>query len=223
MAEPTSELRELARTLDRIDVDVYAQHGRDPLDPIIGGGPANAPFAIIGRDPGRTEVEHGFPFVGAGGQLVRQGLGRAFWGREPKDFDESLQVGQQVFWTNTVPYKPIGNKAWKVSEVKRFQPVMLRYLLSDFQGSDLVALGRVAFYWTAIGQPRAVREQLDAHWARDDRYETSLEVTVAHPQAGTRTLRVHPLPHPSPLNATWYKRFPELLDGCLSRLGITPE
>jgi hypothetical protein len=53
-----------------------------------------------------------------------------------------------------------------------------------------------------------------AFWAREDRYTASLTLEVRG-----RALRLHPLPHPSPLNATWYRRFPALLDDRLAALG----
>ena len=37
----------------------------------------SADIGIFGRDPGRHEVVHGEPFVGKGGELVRDGLHRA--------------------------------------------------------------------------------------------------------------------------------------------------
>ena len=80
-------------------------------------------MGIFGRDPGRTEIELNEPFIGKGGQLVRAGLYRAAEvGGELPDLDTSIEVGRRVFWANTVPYKPIGNKAWSVRVKRRFVP-----------------------------------------------------------------------------------------------------
>ena len=55
----------------------------------------------------------------------------------------------------------------------------------------------------------------NAFWNREDRYEAELEcvLTVTQPGVAPRQkkIRVCPLPHPSPLNARWYKQFPALL------------
>ncbi|MBN6114415.1 hypothetical protein [Xanthomonas bonasiae] len=64
------QFRELAAHDDvdkRIDKDVYKKYAKDPLEPIIGLGRRNARLCVFGRDPGRTEVEYGEPFVGSGG------------------------------------------------------------------------------------------------------------------------------------------------------------
>ncbi len=196
-----------------IDTPVYAQAGRDPLDPILcGSGDWSAPLGVFGRDPGRHEVLHGEPFIGKGGQLVRDGLHRAAHGTPCPDLAASVTVGRRVFWANTVPYKPLGNKAYAVRIKRRFAPMIQDALVTHWSGSHLLTLGNVAFHWFGLAD-RANKPALDAHWGRPDRYETSLAV-----QLGDKLFHLHPLPHPSPLNATWYKRFPALLDGRLSAL-----
>ncbi|MFT6144245.1 MAG: hypothetical protein ACJAV2_002125, partial [Myxococcota bacterium] len=43
--------RALAAELDRIDVGVYTEFGKDPLEPIIGLGDRRCRLAVMGRDP----------------------------------------------------------------------------------------------------------------------------------------------------------------------------
>lgn len=208
---------QVAGTLDGIDVSAYREYGRDPLQPIIGLGPADAPLCIMGRDPGREEVRLGLPFVGGAGQLLRAGLHAQ---RDPGagyTFEAGLAAGAAMFWLNTVPYKPLGNQAWPRPVQLRFQPLVAR-VLQAWQGQDVLTLGNEAFAWFALGQPKAVRERLREFWAGGDaRYERSVEVTLA--LAGQeRRLRLHPLPHPSPANAVWRARFPGLLQRRLEAL-----
>ncbi|CAM2066466.1 Uracil-DNA glycosylase family protein [Sulfidibacter corallicola] len=210
--------RSLAAELDKLDLPVYESFGKDPLEPIIGFGPAQARLCIFGRDPGREEVRHGMPFVGAGGQKVRAELYRAWFGTEMPDFEASIAIGDNVFWANTMPYKPLGNKAWSQAVKKRGRSLMADVLLHEWTGEDVVTLGREAFLWFGIGVDRAARKQLEAFWQREDRFETSFEWTLQGEDGEARTLRLHPLPHPSPLNATWYRRFPELLAARLGQL-----
>lgn len=212
--------REGAQGLDRIDTAVYERFDKDPLEPIIGLGAPDMRVAFFGRDPGRDEVKHGMPFIGAGGQKVRETLYRYLHGREMPDFESSVAVGQRFFWANTVPYKPIGNKAWSMRVKKRFQPLMAEVLLRNWNGTEVIALGRDAFFWFGINQPREVRAALDEFWERPDRYEASLDTPLALADGTGRTFRLYPLPHPSPLNATWYSRFPELLSARLRQLGV---
>jgi len=209
--------RRLAADLPGIDRAAYAEYGRDPLEPILGLGEATARIALFGRDPGRDEVQHGLPFIGAGGQKVRAALYEHRHGAPLPDFAASLEIGRHYFWINTVPYKPVGNKAWSMKVKKAFQPLVAELLLA-WPGRDLITLGREAFLWFAIQQPRETAERLAAFWASPGRFETHCEVELRRPEGGVRSFRLSPLPHPSPLNATWYRRFPELLRARLRQL-----
>ncbi|CAN5839647.1 hypothetical protein BH11PSE13_BH11PSE13_16230 [soil metagenome] len=204
--------RDEAERTDGIDLAVYAEHRRDWRDPIIGLGPPNAPLCIFGRDPGRTEVEHDLAFIGRGGQLVRGGLHRRRLGIavETPTFDASVAAGANVFWLNTVPYKPIANKAWSMAVKRRFQPLMADLLVNAWHGRQVIVLGREAFFWFGMGQTPEVAKDLDAFWLRDDRYAATLSIDYVHGDTA-RTLVLAPLPHPSPANAVWFARFPALL------------
>jgi len=215
--------RRLAADLPGIDTEVYAAFGKDPLEPVIGLGDPWVRVGFFGRDPGRDEVQHGMPFIGAGGQKVRTALYQHLYGAPMPDFAASVAVGRHFFWANTVPYKPIGNKAWSMAVKKRFQPLMAQLLIEAWHGREVITLGREAFLWFGINQPREVRTALETFWGREDRFESSLEVPLAAAGDGNRTLRLHPLPHPSPLNATWYKRFPDLLAARLRQLEVRPD
>jgi uracil-DNA glycosylase len=210
--------RELAAQTEGIDEAVYKAFEKDPLEPIIGLGPPDAPVAFFGRDPGREEVHYGEPFVGSGGQLVRRGLYRHLHDKEMPDFEASRSVGDGFFWFNTVPYKPVGNRAWSMAVKRRFHPSMRQLLIDSWQGRDIITLGREAFLWFGLEQPREVRQRLEAFWQRDDRFSAHWDIELTGERGSTRTFRLHPLPHPSPRNMTWFKRFPDLLDTRLHQL-----
>jgi uracil-DNA glycosylase len=212
--------REAAEGLEGVDTAVYEAYGRDPLEPVIGQGEPNVPLAFFCRDPGRDEVQHQMPFIGAAGQKVRTTVYQHLYQQEMPDFDASVEVGKGFFWANTVPYKPLGNKAWSMKVKKRFQPLMADLLIKGWNGVDIITLGREAFFWFAINQPREVKQQLEAFWGQDNRFESATTVTVTALDGSARELRLHPLPHPSPLNATWYKRFPALLAARLKQLKV---
>ena len=90
-------LRDLAADTDGIDTAIYATYDRDPLEPIIGLGDADAPLCFFGRDPGREEVRHGEPFIGSGGQIVRRVLYRHLNGAEMPDFEAGRALGRHYF------------------------------------------------------------------------------------------------------------------------------
>ncbi|MEO7401162.1 MAG: uracil-DNA glycosylase family protein [Polaromonas sp.] len=210
-----------AGTLPGIDLAAYKACGRDWREPVLGLGPADAPLCIFGRDPGRTEVEHQLPFVGRGGQLVRAGLHQHKQGlnRETSapSFDDSVAAGADVFWLNTVPYKPVGNKAWPMAVKRRFQPLVAELLLHAWQGRTVIVLGREAFFWFGIDQPARTAAALREFWTRDDRYTATLTIDYQH-NGLARSLQLAPLPHPSPANAVWFTRFPALLGARLDQL-----
>lgn len=204
---------EAARGEMPTDLPVYAQAGRDPTTPVLlGSGSLQARVGVMGRDPGRHEVIEDEPFIGKGGQLIRQALHQAQFGRDAQSLDDFKRAGASFFWANTVPYKPTGNKAWSVKVKRRFLPHIQELLVDHWQGHDLITCGNVAFEWFGLAD-KSLKPQLKAFWALPDRYERSLGVTLAG-----KDFMLHPVPHPSPLNATWYKRFPELMSGRLQQL-----
>lgn len=208
--------REARRADFPIDRPIYEKAGRDPLRPVFFAGTPGAPFCVVGRDLGRDEVAAAEPLIGAGGRLVRAGFYRAaHGGHDPPRSDRTLrEVLDHVFLTNTVPYKPPGNKAYSAAVKERFRPFLAELLTMHWHGGDrVITLGTEAFRWFVpyVSDPSS----LDEFWARDDRYEAELacQVTAADgPRTITRALRIQPLPHPSPLNQRWFARFPGLLD-----------
>ena len=128
-------------------------------------------------------------------------------------------MSEEVFFSNTVPYKPLGNKAWSMTVKRRFHGVISSYLVDHWSGSDLITLGNVAFHWFGIDAERGVRDALKAFWGRQDRYEATTSVALTSPLTGlSKRIQLHPLPHPSPLNAAWYPKFPGLLAARLEGL-----
>ncbi|HMV67052.1 MAG TPA: uracil-DNA glycosylase family protein [Myxococcota bacterium] len=218
-AERREALRAIAARLDGIDREVYAAYGADPLEPVIGEGDPACRLAVFGRDPGRQEIEHRVPFIGAGGLKVRRALHEALYGRPSATLEEHLDAGRRVFWANTVPYKPIGNAAWPERVRREVRPIIADLLVGSWRGADVLALGKEALLWFAdTPQERA---RLLAHWARPDAFGAPVQVTLRAGDAA-RDLTVHALPHPSPLNATWAPRFPGLIADRLRALGWGP-
>lgn len=210
--------RALAAGLNGLDMDAYAAAGRDPLEPVFGLGPPDAPLAFLGRDPGADEVRHGTGFIGASGRKVRGELAKRLLGRSPAGVEDLLTAGAPFFWINTVPYKPVGNKAWPEPVRAAFRPLVADLLVNGWQGAHVVALGKEALRWFVVDEASAAA--VAAHEAREDAFSASLTLTVTAPGGASRTLVVHPLPHPSPLNVQWSARFPGLYAALLDRLGV---
>lgn len=205
-----------------IDEPVYASAKKDPTVPILFAGALSAPVCSFGRDLGKDEVKWGQPQIGAGGRLVRQGVHRAFLG-EPTDDDPRLEaVLDHVLLSNTVPYKPPGNKAYATKVKERFRPFVAELIAVHWTGNRVLCLGTEAFKWFA---PYAGSGTIETFWKRDDRYEADLpcELVVETAEGPARkAIVLCPLPHPSPLNQRWYGKFPALLRARLDAITDDP-
>jgi uracil-DNA glycosylase len=202
-----------------IDRPVYESAGLDPTAPILYGGNLASQLCIFARDLGKDEVSAQQPLYGAAGRLVRQGLYRAMFHQEPTSPGDLLMVCDRVLLTNTVPYKPPGNKAYSTAVKERFRPFLERLLVEHWQGDLIITLGNEAFQWFT---PYGKKGELKEFFQRSDRYTARLELTLpaTAPQGiiQPKIVTVMPLPHPSPLNQKYYAQFPLLLAARLKNL-----
>jgi uracil-DNA glycosylase len=215
------QIEEEARKGDMsLDLAPYKIAKRDPYVPILFTGNVNAKVAVMARDLGWKEVTNGQPLIGDAGQRVRRTLYRALFGKEaPTDDIELKRAMEHILFTNTVPYKPVGNKAYPNAVKERFRPYVLELLTCHWKGDYLITMGTEAFMWyTPYVEPGAI----EAFWKRPDRYEAELPVTLEAACDGKpvrKAVTLAPLPHPSPLNRTYLELFPELLE---KRLAASP-
>lgn len=195
-----------------IDIEVYERAGRNPMTPIAFAGSPKARICSFGRDLGRDEVRLAQPQVGAAGRQVRLGVLEAA-GIAVEGAGKYLEAAlEHVFLSNTVPYKPPGNKAYPDRVKERFRPYVAQLLACYWTGDRVITLGTEAFQWFGpYGEPGAA----EAFWQREDRYEAEfpcvLRATAPDGSSVERPLIICPLPHPSPLNQRWVALFPGLL------------
>jgi uracil-DNA glycosylase family 4 len=193
---PQEQLKGLAKEFEQIDRCCYLRYRQDPTAPILGLGNADARWCFFGRDPGEKEVHCQRPFVGDSGQRIRTIM--AALGLSDDD----------IYWMNTVPFKPKGNKAWSVGVRRQCRPALLE-LLATWKGTEVVTFGEAAFKWFGLGSP-AERRLVELFWKRPDKFEARFPLSLCIAGA-ERHFTVHPLPHPSGANAVWSSRFPGLL------------
>jgi uracil-DNA glycosylase len=202
-----------------IDEPVYQAAGLDPKMPILYGGNLESPLCFFARDLGKDEVLVQQPLYGAAGRLVRQGIYRTLFHKEPTRSTDLSGVLEHVLLTNTVPYKPPGNKAYSENVKKRFRPFLEQLLILHWQGSCIITLGNEAFKWFSPYAPKGEAAQF---FAGSDRYTSSLLITLtAQDEQGKRherSVTILPLPHPSPLNQKYYAQFPQLLQQRLTSI-----
>ncbi len=202
-----------------VDEPVYRDANLDPLQPILYAGNLESPLCILARDLGKDEVRAQQPLYGAAGKLVRKGLYRALHHQEPKDNTDLQAVLDRVILTNTVPYKPPGNKAYSEAVKKRFRPFLEQLLVLHWQGDRIMTLGNEAFKWFSPYAPKGV---LAKFFAQSDRYTASIQIILhAQDERGKqheRPVTLLPLPHPSPLNQQYYAQFPQMLQHRLAEI-----
>jgi uracil-DNA glycosylase len=195
-----------------IDLPVYQTAKKSPTQPVLFGGNLNSQVCFFGRDLGRDEVFAGQPLIGAAGTLVRQGFYKALHGEPAQTKAELQTVCDRVLLSNTVPYKPPGNKAYEDAVKDRFRPFVEQLLVLYWQGNQIIPLGTEAFKWFA---PYGLKGEINNFFKRSDRFESRLRLILrATDEAGepcSKAITVLPLPHPSPLNQKYYALFPSML------------
>ncbi len=132
----------------------------EPTKPILYAGNLASPLCFFGRDLGKDEVIARQPLIGASGTMVRKGFYYSIYQQKAptrKDLDDTTI--DRVLLTNTVPYKPPGNKAYLVKVKKRFRPFLEQLFVFHWQGNQVITLGTEAFKWFA---PYAVKGELDS-------------------------------------------------------------
>lgn len=201
-----------------IDREVYEQAHKDPLQPILFAGSLDAPVCFFGRDLGRDEVRNGQPLIGAAGRLVREGIVRAHRGDGQEAKHSRIQLEKALdhaLLTNTVPYKPPGNKAYAEPVKERFRPFLVQLLTRFWKGRHIITLGTEAFRWF---EPYVDKSQWKSNGTGDVRFETVFTCSIPSSPSDAKTCILLPLPHPSPLNRRWFDQFPSMLDRRLAEV-----
>jgi uracil-DNA glycosylase len=215
-----AEIRQEAeRTPFPIDTEVYQAAEKDPNQPILYAGNLKSLLCFFGRDLGRDEVRRGQPLIGAAGTLVRQGFYWAMHHHKAKTSQELQSVCDRLLLTNTVPYKPPGNKAYEPEVKERFRPFIERLLVIHWQGNQIVTLGTEAFKWFT---PYGAKGEINKFFLQPNRYQARLPVmlraTDGQGMEYQRPISLLPLPHPSPLNQKYYAQFPQMLQQRLAEV-----
>lgn len=128
----------LAEVYDAYRADSRFDHlRRDGIVLVPGEGSSRPKVFIVGEAPGATENTSRRPFVGASGRVIRS-LMTDVAGLTPEDW----------FITNTVKYRPAGNRTPEWNEVEASLPYLRREYAAVGTPPVLVAVGGVA--WGAL-------------------------------------------------------------------------
>lgn len=95
---------------------------------VFSDGNPDARIMLIGEAPGRDEDRMGLPFVGESGRLLDKMLASVGFGRN------------DVYITNTLPWRPPGNRTPSSEEIQMLWPFLQRHI--ELKAPDIiVALG----------------------------------------------------------------------------------
>jgi DNA polymerase len=143
------------------------------------GASSNARVLIVGEAPGATENTAGRPFVGASGSVLRSLI-----------VDVAMLRGKDYFITNTVKYRPPGNRTPTWQEVAHSMP----YLRAEFKaiGSPnvIVAVGSTAY---GAFRPDPGRPGILTSAGKPQPIERGYLVPMIHPAYGLRNKSIRPL------------------------------
>lgn len=104
---------------------------------VFADGVPKARVMIIGEGPGADEDRRGLPFVGRAGQLLDQMFGAIGLSRQSPDTEQGIYI------TNTVPWRPPGNREPTADELTMLRPFLLRHI-ELAEPEFLVLMGNVA-------------------------------------------------------------------------------
>jgi uracil-DNA glycosylase len=203
-----------------IDIPVYQEAKLEPTYPVLYAGNLNSPLCVFGRDLGKDEVQSRQPLIGASGTMVREGFYYSIHQQKASSRQElDKTTCDRLLLTNTVPYKPPGNKAYSMAVKERFRPYVASLLVFYWQGNQIITLGTEACKWFA---PYREKGEVDKFFTRSDRFEAILPLTLTATDSEGIThqkpISLLPLPHPSPLNKQYYAVFPRMLQHRLGQV-----
>lgn len=107
-----STLQELREAISNVECELQST----ATNMVFGDGNPEADIMFIGEAPGADEDAKGLPFVGQSGQLLTKAI-------------EALGVKRSdVYITNIIPWRPLGNRTPTNNEIELFRPYLIRHI-----------------------------------------------------------------------------------------------
>lgn len=135
--EAAARARDLPALAEALALFPHCDLRRGARNCVFADGNPAARVMIVGEGPGADEDRLGRPFVGRAGQLLDLMLAAIGLSRESPD------PARAVYITNTVPWRPPGNREPTAAELAMLRPFLLRHI--ELAAPDLLVLvGNVA-------------------------------------------------------------------------------
>ncbi len=121
-----------------VDRVAYAEASLSPTLPILSAGRLESRVCFLGRDLGKSEILKQQPLCGPAGALVRRGIYRFLFDRDPLDErDLERAVLERVLLTNIVSFKPAGNRPYPGRVREQLRQFLERLLIDYWQGDQV--------------------------------------------------------------------------------------
>lgn len=105
-------LEQLYEVMKQVDCEIKKTAQRF----VFADGNPKADVLFVGEAPGADEDRKGLPFVGAAGQLLNKAINAIGLKRE------------DVYITNIVPWRPLGNRTPTPNEIELYRPYMVKHV-----------------------------------------------------------------------------------------------
>ncbi len=135
---------------------------------VFADGTPGAPLMIIGEAPGREEDLDGRPFLGNAGRLLDKMLAAIGHDRSSQEAEKAVYI------TNTVPWRPPGDRDPSQDEIAMMQPFLARHI-ALVTPRVIIAMGNIACA-ALLGQSGILR--LRGTWAQSQAIPV---MPMAHP------------------------------------------
>lgn len=110
--EHINDLPTLRQMVEQVECDLKDT----ALNMVFGDGNEKSKIVFIGEAPGADEDKAGLPFVGQSGQLLTKAI-------------NSISLDRKdVYITNIIPWRPIGNRTPTNAEVELYRPYLIQHV-----------------------------------------------------------------------------------------------
>lgn len=110
--EEISDLQSLKVAMENVECALKAT----ALNMVFGTGNEKSDIVFVGEAPGAEEDKQGLPFVGQSGQLLTKAINAIGFDRD------------DLYITNVVPWRPLGNRTPTNDEIELYRPYLLKHI-----------------------------------------------------------------------------------------------
>lgn len=158
------ELCDLKEAIQKVDCELKVS----ATNMVFADGNVESDIVFVGEAPGAEEDKHGLPFVGQSGQLLNKAI-------------EAIGLSRKdVYITNIIPWRPLGNRTPTNNEIELFRPYLIQHI-KIVKPRLIVCLGSSAAR-AVLGQNSGISKLRGLVIQGDEIFQERIDVIVTfHP------------------------------------------